>query len=126
MSYSNQGGSFISNTYVNSQVNFYQDINTSRIGVSTNSGANAGFFNGKIDEFRVYDRALTEAEISYLYNSPSLDKSSISDIDGNNYKTVKIVNEAKEEPIDEHHQRKENKQINNLLISKNVENVDNI
>jgi uncharacterized protein (TIGR02145 family) len=92
MSYSNQGGSFISNAYVNSQVNFSQDINSSRIGVVTTSGVNDGYYNGKIDEFRVYDRALTEAEISYLYNQDTTKPPTpdISDIDGNKYKTVRI------------------------------------
>ena len=35
-----------------------------RIGASTSGGA--GFFSGKIDDIRIYNRALSQAEITYL------------------------------------------------------------
>lgn len=50
------------------------------IGIANNAGA--GPFNGLIDDVRVYNRALSTAEISAIYNYAS---STVSDISGNNY-----------------------------------------
>ena len=66
LSYSNQGGSFISNKFVNSQINFEQDLNSNRIGVTTISGTLTNYFNGQIDDLRVYNRELNLTEITYL------------------------------------------------------------
>lgn len=66
LSYSNQGGSLISNNYVNSQINFSQDINSSRIGLTTISGTLTNYFNGQIDDLRIYNRTLNIDEITYL------------------------------------------------------------
>jgi hypothetical protein len=66
LSYSMQGGGFISNTNVNSQINFAQDLNSSIIGLTTISGNLTNYFNGKIDDLRVYNRTLTTNEIAYL------------------------------------------------------------
>ncbi len=43
------------------------------VGAVNNWNGNYMFFNGTIDEFRVYNRSLTDAEIEQLYNN-SLDK----------------------------------------------------
>jgi hypothetical protein len=66
LSYSKQGGGFISNSNVNSQINFSQDLNSNRIGATTISGSLTNYFNGSIDDFRVYNRVLTTNEIAYL------------------------------------------------------------
>jgi hypothetical protein len=43
---------------------------TKAIGADHRTGAGpTGFFNGRIDDFRIYNRALSAAEISALYNS---------------------------------------------------------
>lgn len=39
------------------------------LGAGNNRGSTEGFFNGVIDEVRIYDRALTEAEIQHNYQS---------------------------------------------------------
>jgi hypothetical protein len=41
--------------------------NIVRIGASTSGGA--GFFSGKLDDIRIYNRALTQDEITYLANN---------------------------------------------------------
>lgn len=69
----------------------------------TSKGADLPLFNGETQ--KIVDKATENAD--YKDN-------------------VKTTEEPKEEPIDPHHHRKENKQINNLLISKNVENIENI
>jgi hypothetical protein len=38
--------------------------------VGSNSGGGAGYFDGKIDDVRLYDKALTGAEIKALYGTP--------------------------------------------------------
>jgi hypothetical protein len=59
-----QGGSILSNSQIESSCNFEQDPNSSNIGTYLNSE----FMNGTIDEFGVWSRALTDQEISDLYN----------------------------------------------------------
>ena len=39
------------------------------LGAGNNLGSAEGFFNGIIDEVRIYDRPLTEAEIMHNYQS---------------------------------------------------------
>lgn len=45
-----------------------RSTSTFRIGAASDAGGAS--FNGKIDEFRIYDRLLTEDEIKFLYNNP--------------------------------------------------------
>ena len=72
LTWSNQGGSLISNSQIETACNFATDQNTSNFG-SFNSG---NFFNGLIDEFGIWDRALTQQEISALYNAQACNSSS--------------------------------------------------
>jgi len=51
-------------------------------------------FNGSIDDIRIYDRKLTQAEISVLYNEDGYPGKVITDIDGNSYNTVRIGNQV--------------------------------
>jgi hypothetical protein len=44
-------------------------ITNDKIGIGSIGAGNALFFNGLIDEVRIYSRALTQAEITILYQS---------------------------------------------------------
>jgi hypothetical protein len=44
------------------------NVNVSFLGTTTINSGNIGFYNGKLDNFRSYNRALTPAEIQMLYN----------------------------------------------------------
>jgi hypothetical protein len=66
LSWSAQGGGTISTTNIQSVCNFMQDANSSKFGTRVTSGYTGNFLNGKLDEFRVYNRALTQEEIIYL------------------------------------------------------------
>jgi hypothetical protein len=59
-----QGGSIISNAQIEAQANFAQLSNTSKFGTYQNTY----FFKGKMDEFGIWDRALTPCEIVKIYN----------------------------------------------------------
>jgi uncharacterized protein (TIGR02145 family) len=64
------------------------------IGSGARSDIPAEFFKGQLDDIRIYNRALTEAEVAALYElestPPPLAADEIADIDGNRYKTVRI------------------------------------
>jgi len=64
-----QGGSILSTSQIEAQCNFAQDGNTSKIGQRISSGSPTDYFNGIIDEFGVWDRALTACEIKKLSNA---------------------------------------------------------
>ncbi len=49
-------------------LNFGYGVSETYIGAGPGSEAN-GFFNGVIDEFRIYNRALNPAEVDYLYKN---------------------------------------------------------
>jgi hypothetical protein len=66
LSWSAQGGILISTTNIESVCNFMQHANSSKFGSRVTSGSTGNFFNGKLDEFRVYNRALSQEEITYL------------------------------------------------------------
>jgi hypothetical protein len=59
-----------SNDYygTNSLANFAQDSNSNKIGSRIFSGQTVQFFNGIIDDFGVWNRALSQAEITNMYN----------------------------------------------------------
>lgn len=63
---SSQGGGSISTTNVNSLCNFAQDANSSKIGSRITSGQTGNYFNGIIDDFGVWNRALNQSEINNL------------------------------------------------------------
>jgi gliding motility-associated-like protein len=62
-----QGGAVLSTTQIESRCNFNQTANSSEIGVFSNAGSPGTYFNGIIDEFGIWNRALTAQEISILY-----------------------------------------------------------
>jgi hypothetical protein len=64
-----QGGATLSTSQIESQCNFAQNPNTSKFGQRISGGSPTDFFNGKIDEFGIWNRALTQQEISDLYNA---------------------------------------------------------
>ena len=63
-----QGGSSLSTTQIETSCDFSQDANSSKIGTYQNGL----FFNGKIDEFGVWDRALSLQEVASLFNISSV------------------------------------------------------
>ncbi len=65
-SWSAQGGGLLSSTQTETVCNFAQDANSSRFGARTASGSLQGFLKGAIDDFRIYNRSLTQSEITYL------------------------------------------------------------
>ncbi|MFC1577624.1 LamG-like jellyroll fold domain-containing protein [Thermodesulfobacteriota bacterium] len=69
---------WINNTIVNSttQIAFGTGVTTS--GIAPYQDSNAGYFNGKIDDIRIYNRALSEVEIQLLFD----DRIADSDCDG--------------------------------------------
>jgi hypothetical protein len=95
--------------YVNGQLNVsapaHGSIKTSTNNVYISRHNNGGdyYFDGTLDDFRIYNRALNDAEINYLYNeggwptlnagiifNPDLTYGSVNDIEGNIYKTIQI------------------------------------
>jgi uncharacterized protein (TIGR02145 family) len=48
------------------------------------------WYNGKIDDIRVYNRALSSFEVGQLYSEGGYSSSIVTDIDGNSYNTIKI------------------------------------
>ncbi|MFY7734900.1 MAG: LamG-like jellyroll fold domain-containing protein [Bacteroidia bacterium] len=53
----------------NSLTNFAQDAGSNKIGSRISSGQTGDFFNGVIDDFGIWNRALTQEEITNIYNS---------------------------------------------------------
>ncbi|MDC1370272.1 hypothetical protein N8289_00365, partial [Flavobacteriales bacterium] len=71
-----QGGSVLSTSRVENSCNFNQDPNSSKFGARITGGRLGNYLDGKIDEFTVWNRALSNNEISqiyspYFYNSSS-------------------------------------------------------
>ncbi len=56
-------------TKANNELKWASDVNTSYLGTTANKNGNLGFYNGKLDNFRSYNRALTTNEIQMLYNA---------------------------------------------------------
>lgn len=72
LSWTAQGGSILSTTQIEAQCNFAQNSNSSKIGLRYTGGAPGNYFDGIIDEFGIWNRALTQQEITLLYNTCSL------------------------------------------------------
>ena len=68
MSYTQQGGGFISDTQVEGSCNFAQDAGSNKIGMRLTGGNPGNYFEGAIDDFGIWNRALTLEEIQYLYS----------------------------------------------------------
>ncbi len=64
--YTKSDGTLISNSVVDSIADFGQDANSGKFGVETVGGTLTNYFYGIIDEFRLYNRSLTDSEIKYL------------------------------------------------------------
>lgn len=62
-----QGGQVLSNTKIESVCNFAQDSNSSKFGQRFDSNQKTGFLNGLIDDFRVYNRGITDSEVQLLH-----------------------------------------------------------
>jgi gliding motility-associated-like protein len=54
-----QGGAILSTTSIENSCNFSQDANSSKFGVRIAGGSPVGYLNGVLDEFRIWDYALS-------------------------------------------------------------------
>ena len=54
-----QGGAILSTTSIENSCNFSQDANSSKFGVRIQGGSPVGYLNGVLDEFRIWDYALS-------------------------------------------------------------------
>ena len=66
-----QGGNTLSTTQIEAQCNFAQNANTSKMGLRITGGVSGNYLDGIIDEFGIWNRALTQPEITTLYNTCS-------------------------------------------------------
>jgi hypothetical protein len=66
LGWSAQGGALLSTTQIEATCNFAQDAGSSRIGVRNTGGAWGNYLDGILDEFSVWNRALTAAEVAAL------------------------------------------------------------
>ena len=74
--------------------------NTNKVYISRYDQGGNYYFDGTLDDFRIYNRALSESEIQQLYNESNTNGNSTNetrtltdDRDGHTYKTVKIGNQ---------------------------------
>jgi len=96
-----QGGALISTTQIEASCNFAQNTGSSRMGVrfGTQQGY-FGYLDGKIDEFGIWNRALTQQEITALYTSctkpepVTLGTSATTERCPNDQVTIKVVTPA--------------------------------
>ena len=68
MSYTQQGGGFISDSQVEGSCNFAQDAGSNKIGMRLTGGNPGNYFEGAIDDFGIWNRALTLEEIQNLHS----------------------------------------------------------
>ena len=77
-----QGGALLSEKEIEKSCNFEHDLGSSKLGVRYVGGSEAGYLNGIIDEFGIWNRSLNPQEITFISNpcqkqtasSTSLDK----------------------------------------------------
>ena len=94
---------FVDGKFDKSEPKSLNTINSQMIiGRSNLDNSAPTFFDGMIDDIRVYNKVIDDEEIRQLYNedeynaikwsifNPNLTYGSVSDIDGNNYKTILI------------------------------------
>jgi hypothetical protein len=68
LKWQDQSGTILSTTSVEATANFAEDANTSKIGLRYTVGSPGNYLNGVIDEFGIWNRALTPTEINALFN----------------------------------------------------------
>ncbi len=90
LQYSAQGGSIVSTSYVESQCSFAIDANSSRFGTRISGGSPQMFLDGKIDEFGIWNRALSSQEIQDLYNGSTSTQTNSSYLWSNGETTATI------------------------------------
>ena len=56
-------------TKANNELKWASDANTCYLGTTADKNGNIKFFNGKLDNFRSYNRALTAQEVQMLFNA---------------------------------------------------------
>jgi hypothetical protein len=61
-----QGGNLLSEKEIEDSCNFKQDLGTSKLGVRYEGGSEAGFLNGIIDEFGIWNKSLSTKEINNI------------------------------------------------------------
>lgn len=66
-----QGGGVLSTTQIEASCQFAQHSGSSKIGMAYGGGTPTRFFKGVIDEFAVFDRAISSSEVLQLFNSGS-------------------------------------------------------
>jgi hypothetical protein len=76
LTWSAQGGALISQSQIESVCNFATDANSNRFGVRNTGGNWGNYLNGAIDEFGIWNRALSQQEITALYNAQTCNSSS--------------------------------------------------
>jgi hypothetical protein len=80
-----QGGAVLSNTTIENSCNFSQDANSSKFGVAINGGSPVGYLNGVLDEFKIWNYALSATQIQQNHQSSVLSTTwSSSQINQNN------------------------------------------
>ncbi len=71
LTWSAQGGAILSTSTIENSCNFSQDANSSKLGVATSGGSSVGYLNGVLDEFKIWDYALTPALVHQNYEASS-------------------------------------------------------
>lgn len=95
MSWSAQGGALLSTSQVEASANFQQDAGSSRFGVRNIGGSWVNYLNGNIDEFNVWNRALTASEISKIYTQQATGSGKFSWSTSDTTTTTKITQTGK-------------------------------
>ncbi len=66
----NVPGSFTSNTYVSGR-DLAIGVMVNSVGIAPYTDVNGSYFQGKLDDIRIYDNAMTDAQVQNLYNNES-------------------------------------------------------
>ena len=74
-----QGGAVLSTTSIENSCNFSQDANSSRFGVRIAGGSPVGYLNGDLDEFKIWDYALTPSLVQQNFEASSFESTWWSD-----------------------------------------------
>jgi hypothetical protein len=71
LTWSAQGGAILSTSTIENSCNFSQVANSSKLGVATSGGSSVGYLNGVLDEFKIWDYALTPALVHQNFEASS-------------------------------------------------------